>query len=296
MHRRMFPLLALGLAVIVSTSSVAQAPPDLLLPIVRGGSGPMPRITGTQTPTTTASCTRTPTATATCTRTTTPTPEATATLTNTSAPTNTPTITATPTQTSTPTVTSTPSRTTIPVGTSTATVLEDLLLNGDFEEGAVYWVEPSDDAELIQEGVGTSGSWGAKLGGRAGAEDSIVQEVDMPADAQRAFVIFWVKITNPEPTGEAHSRLSLTLSRSDASFPTSLGEYDNTDAPTDWEWRSSGDIDVTPYLGQSVRVVAAAQTEGLTTFYLDDIAACPVGRGLEETQPSEEQKTVERTD
>ena len=271
MHRRMFPLLGLGLAVIVSTASGAETPAALLLPIARGGSGPMPRVTGTQTPTTTASCTRTPTATATCTRTTTPTPEATATLTNTSAPTNTPTITATPTQTSTPTVTSTPSRTTIPVGTSTATVLEDLLLNGDFEEGAVYWAETSNGVgvELIQEGVGRWGDWGAKLGGRFYSQDAIAQTVHIPADAQLAFVAFSVKMTTLETSTEPHSILVLALYGSDSSFLTLLGQYDNTDTAYLWTRQFSGDL--APYRGQAVIVLAGAQTEGMTTFYLDDI-------------------------
>lgn len=67
MHRRMFPLLALCLAVMVSTSSVAQAPAILFLPVVTGGSTPTVRPTYTRTPTATA--TNTPTTRPTSTRT-----------------------------------------------------------------------------------------------------------------------------------------------------------------------------------------------------------------------------------
>lgn len=151
-------------------------------------------------------------------------------------------------------------------------VLRNILLNGDFGEGARYWVESTNGAVApIQQDVGTGASWGAELGERSGAEDEVSQDVDIRADAQRAIVIFRVKVTDPEPTGEPHSRLSLALIAGDSSFLAPVGQYDNTDAANGWIWLSSGELDVAALRGETVTVAAAAQAEGMTASYLDDI-------------------------
>lgn len=251
MHRSISLLLALILVIFSSMPSSAQGP-ALYLPVIRDEPSPTPRATNTRSPTPTVR------------------PSATTTLTHTSMPTQTPIAVSsnTPTRTSTATPTNAPAVT--PTATTSATVIEQLLLNGDFEQGSVHWGQTSNgiDVALIQEDVGRWSSWGAKLGGRFYAEDAIAQPVYIPTDAQLAFVGFSVKMTTFESTTESHSTLIVSLHANDTSVLSLLGSYDNTDTSYIWTRLYSGDL--TPHRGQTVWVMASVQTEGLTTFYLDD--------------------------
>ena len=188
-------------------------------------------------------------------------------------PTRTPTRTATATRTPTPTSTSTPTSTATPILTPPAPtitpIIEELLHNGDFEQGAKYWEETSNEVgvALIQERGGRWESWGARLGGRVDAEDSIRQAVYIPAYAVYAYAGFGVKITTSESASEARSVLEVRLTGSDGS-PLWHESFDNTDATSYSTHFYSPDL--TAYRGQTVWVAAEATTEGLTTFYLDD--------------------------
>lgn len=258
-YRGWLALLAFALLLAVLAPHAQGAGGSLYLPCIVAPDGsngapltatPRP---ATKTPMPTATHTPRPVASAT------PTVEASATPIRTA--TRTATATGTPTHTSTLTPT--------PPSTGTPTV-EQLLLNGDFEQGAVYWEQASNGVgvELIQEGVGRWGSWGAELGGRFYAEDGIRQAVYIPADAQLAFVGFSVKMTTLESASEVRSVLGGGLTHSDGSVLCWLGFYDNTD--TAYIWNRLYSPDLTTYRGQTIWVAAAAATEGLTTFYLDD--------------------------
>lgn len=200
----------------------------------------------------------------------TPMPPASATPTVEASATPTPTRTATATRTPTATSTSTPNLT--PPAPTITPIYVWLLHNGDFVRGAAYWEQESNgDAALIQEGVGTSESWGAKLGGRPNAEDRIRQLVYIPDVAQHAYMWFSVMMTTEESASEARSVLRVGLTRSDGSPLCEFGFYDNTDTANAWDYIYSPDL--AAYRGQTVWVAAVATTEGLTTtFYLDDFA------------------------
>lgn len=234
-HRGWLVLLALALLLVALAPHVQGAGGDLYLPcIVAPGDSPGVPPTATNTPRPPESAT--------------PTVRASATSTRTQTPTRTATATRTPT-------TGGP---------------QQLLLNRDFEQGAVHWEQETSGLypDLIMEDVGRWSSWGARLGGRYNAEDSISQTVYIPADAQLAFVGFAVQMTTFEGSAPPRSTLNVSLYQGDTLFLCSLGSYDNTDATYMWRQLYSGDL--TPYRGQTVTVRASVQTEGVTTFYLDD--------------------------
>ncbi|MBI2565898.1 MAG: YbhB/YbcL family Raf kinase inhibitor-like protein [Candidatus Schekmanbacteria bacterium] len=137
-------------------------------------SSPTPQ-PGTATPTPTRTITATPSATATATATTT---SATATATATTPA-------GTPTQPS-PTATST-----APTPTPTPGELQDLVVDGGFEERSPLWKWQDDDTTTIFQGDAHSGQYRAWLGIITNGDDWLWQDVAVPANVESARLSFW---------------------------------------------------------------------------------------------------------
>ena len=251
----------------ISVASVAAQGSRVLLPLVlrsgESGTTPLPTV-AVPTATHSAIPSSTPTATVS--------PTLTASPTVTTSPTRTATATMTPTATSSATATQPPSGPTVTPEPTPETVLEQLLLNGDFEDGSIHWGQVSNgyDVNLIKDDVGQYYSWGAELGGRFGAEDFLVQFTTIPSDAILAWVAFDVKMKSFESSDTPRSAMLASLIDSSGNVLASLGYYDNTMTSYLWTRKYSGDL--TEYRGRIVGVAFLAVTEGLTTFYIDDVS------------------------
>lgn len=251
----------------ISVAPVAAQGGRILLPLVlhsgESGTTPLPTVA---VPTATHSTipNSTPTATVR--------PAVTASPTVTTSPTRTATATVTLTATSSATATQPPSGPTVTPEPTPETVLEQLLLNGDFEDGSVHWDQVSNgyDVNLIKNDVGQFFSWGAELGGRFGAQDLLVQFATIPSDALLAWVAFDVKMKSFESSDTPRSAMLASLIDSSGNVLASLGYYNNTMTSYLWTRKYSGDL--TEYRGRIVGVAFLAVTEGLTTFYIDDVS------------------------
>ena len=217
----------------------------------------------------------------------TPTPEPTATPTSTFTPTPTPTATFTPTPT--PTATSptvTPSPTDVvssptPTPTPTASVgpteppflCQELVEDGDFEAGkTASWVEsPYGVIYERKDGAIThSGTWAAWFGGYANANDTLYQTLNLPADADRIVVSYWVYVYSDQEDIAGRLRVQMRteggVSLEDINTWTSIHPR--------FVWMHV-QRDVTALRGHKVRLFFHGTTTAAGThtgFFVDDVS------------------------
>jgi len=223
-------------------------------------------------PTLTYTATRTtvpPTATPTPTRTAIP-PTATQTATGTRVlPTDTPTRTPTGVPgTATPTLTATrpvetPTLSPTPTGTLPPGCV-DLLVNGDFESGAL---PPWSSSGAVGVGPGRVSAHGAWLGGTNNATGELVQSVTIPAGASPVRLEFWWMVESEvEQPADA-----LWVLLQQPGGPVWLRTWRAVSPFGQWHLDA---LDLTAYAGQTIAVTFLVNTDGQvpSTFRIDDVS------------------------
>jgi hypothetical protein len=154
-----------------------------------------------------------------------------------------------------------------------------LLADPSFEDGAsdtAWYKHCSNGYSLITSSSAHTGTYKLSMGAHNSDDDIVSQLVTVPADAASAQLFFYLKITTNETT---HPYDYLYVRVWDASGPpgtlqATLATYSDANAATYSNWTLVGPIDLSAYIGQTVRIGFESVTDAsyTTSFYLDDVA------------------------
>ncbi|MDH7486816.1 MAG: hypothetical protein QHJ81_11135 [Anaerolineae bacterium] len=147
----------------------------------------------------------------------------------------------------------------------------DLLLNGDFEQGPSRpdpWVlggftEVSDQRPH-------SGHFGVWMGDYQNADDTLYQQVTLPADAGTAELRYWWSMHSVDDIETPYDYLYVTLQAADGTPLAVLETLDNTAVRDVWTQAS---FDLSDYRGLSLRIHfrCTGNEQFNTGFFLDDV-------------------------
>jgi chitodextrinase len=154
--------------------------------------------------------------------------------------------------------------------------LVNRLLNPGFEAGAQAWVDSAANGyPLITtylNPVDVANSWYAWLCGYNNCQDTLYQDVTIPADAQSATVQFkyWVQTTETARL-TAYDQILIGVSSPTGTGANKSWTLSNLDATGGWV--QSPSYDVSAFRGQTIRLEFSATTDGsfATDFLLDDV-------------------------
>lgn len=152
----------------------------------------------------------------------------------------------------------------------------EVLVNGGFESGrGVGWTESSSgNYQLVTSsgGLARTGSWWAWLGGFDNLNESVTQEVAIPADAQDARLTFWYRIATDEASSFEYDVLRITVV--DAANGATLTETRLSNMNAAGAYLQAASHDLTPYRGRAVRVSFASTLDASlpTSFHIDDVS------------------------
>jgi hypothetical protein len=151
----------------------------------------------------------------------------------------------------------------------------NLLLNPGFESGATVWAQASTGGRsLISSSTSNSshaGSYYAWLGNANSVTDTLDQSVTIPANAWSASVDFWYRITTNDGTSTVYDTLEVALYSATGTKLATLQTLSNRSATA--SWLKSSSVDVSAYIGQTVRLrfTARSDSSGTTDFFVDDV-------------------------
>ncbi|HEY2345490.1 MAG TPA: protease pro-enzyme activation domain-containing protein [Xanthomonadaceae bacterium] len=147
------------------------------------------------------------------------------------------------------------------------------LKDGGFEAGSTAWTISPTTARTNDSSQAHAGSWYVALGGVTGEKTHHIQQgVTLPASAASATLSFYVDITTAETTTTAaNDVLSVQVTDTSGNLLATLATYSNLDATDGYALKS---LDMTPYVGQTVRVKFLATNNGSlpTTWAIDDVS------------------------
>ena len=149
----------------------------------------------------------------------------------------------------------------------------NVLNNPGFESGATAWSQQSSGnfALITNQAGARSGSWFAFLGDGHNLTETLSQDFVVPATQAR--LSFWYRIGTEEGTGAEFDVLTVSLvNPGTGGVLTNLLTLSNRN-PTS-EWTSTGNIDMSAFAGQTVRLRFQAVTDGSlsTDFLIDDVS------------------------
>ncbi|MFN5029209.1 MAG: C10 family peptidase [Burkholderiales bacterium] len=150
------------------------------------------------------------------------------------------------------------------------------IANSGFEQGRSVWSEQSATGALIVSSLrdALSGGWHARLGGSNNANDVLFQTFTVPSAGATVNVNFWYKISTAEPasTGAVDTLKVELWNSSGTSRLAAFRTFSNLDFSSIWQKTPA--FDLTPFKGQTVRLVLTASTDASnsTSFLLDDFA------------------------
>jgi len=172
--------------------------------------------------------------------------------------------------------------------TATVTILPEpgpcegnLVTNGGFEDEWTGWMAGFGAPRIA--GPGHSGDSSLLLGilpdePDAGRYDIAMQDVDIPADAHEAWITFWVNVGNEDPDIGANVFVANVISMDGAA-------HNMMETVDSHGWRHAL-ADLTPYIGETVRLMfgAANNGDGVGPLwaYVDDVEICVSRCGPEE--------------
>lgn len=145
------------------------------------------------------------------------------------------------------------------------------IVNGGFEEGGVGWQQSSAGGyTLISDFHPHSGQLGAYLAGGNNADDTLSQQVVLPAAAVSITLTAWWAIATEEAE-IGFDRLTASVRRPDGAALAELWTIDSSAAVNVWD---QTEMDLTAYRGQTIVMQFRATTDASnpTDFYLDDIS------------------------
>ncbi len=155
------------------------------------------------------------------------------------------------------------------------------IANSGFEQGRSVWSEQSATGALIFNSPrdALSGGWHARLGGSNNANDVLFQTFTVPSASATVNVNFWYKISTAEPasTGAVDTLKVELWNSSGTSRLAAFRTFSNLDFSSIWQKTPA--FDLTPFKGQTVRLVLTASTDASnsTSFLLEDFATVTGG-------------------
>ncbi len=189
-----------------------------------------------------------------------------------------------PSPTAEPTATD-PGETITPVPTSTPPPSEEVIVNGDFEQGHVAWIEQAGSGTIIHDHWRDpyEGSWIAWFGGYTNSLDILTQVVHIPTDtANTQTLTFYLYVESTDNPQVAYDFFYLRfLNMEGAPLSSDLLIADNTTAPLDWTFQQISLVGFSDLAGQDIQV----QFEGtgdyseITNFCIDIVSFNIVGGG-----------------
>ena len=161
---------------------------------------------------------------------------------------------------------------------SAAGVTSASIANGDFEQGATVWSQAGSQLLYNDPARSHGGYWLAWLGGYNSGTDTLSQVFTVPSNASSVGLRFWYNITTSDGTSSRYDLMTVDVhnAATGAKLAT-LGSLSNVDATSGWVQSSS--LSLTPYRGQSIRLVFNAVTDSSnpTSFYIDDVTLTSIG-------------------
>jgi len=152
----------------------------------------------------------------------------------------------------------------------------EVITDGGFEQNGVGWTQqPSpplpSGMSLIDSFYPHTGTLGAYLAGRSGANDLLSQQVTLAAGADSITLDLWWALDTQE-TGGAFDYLYVALYNASGALIAPLLTVDNTTAEN-WVWANPS-FDLTSYAGQTVTVRFTATNDNAnpTAFFIDDVS------------------------
>ena len=159
----------------------------------------------------------------------------------------------------------------------------NLVLNPGFESGSSGWTMSSTGNYVVIYTDGAhahSGNGYAWIGGDASSTDTISQDVTIASDVQQAYVQFWYEIATQETSTTAADTMQVTVTDLSSGATSTLASFSNLNATTGWA--QSGQLDVTPYRGRTVRLSfsGTSNTSLNTNFFIDDVSLVAVASSV----------------
>jgi chitodextrinase len=150
------------------------------------------------------------------------------------------------------------------------------LINPGFEDGAVAWTQSTANGYPVITALvnppDVANSWYAWFCGYNNCNDTLYQDVFVPADAQSAYVQFsyWIK-TSETAVISVYDSMLIRVSSTIGATPARIWSLSNLNASTGWVL--SQPYDVSAFKGQTVRLQFSATTDAslATDFYVDDV-------------------------
>lgn len=161
--------------------------------------------------------------------------------------------------------------------TSAIGTITNLLVNGDFESSESSWSKSSSNNSSIiydDSTLSHGGSGFAMLGGYDDGNDTLYQDITIPADASAVTARFWYRIVTKETnTTTAYDTIQLILKKpSTGVLLQTLTTLSNLNATGSY-WAQSPQFDLSSYKGQAIRMQFTASTDNsnVTFFLVDDV-------------------------
>ena len=145
-----------------------------------------------------------------------------------------------------------------------------LLLNGDFEQGAVAWTESSSSGaplilhiDALDDMITHGGEWAAWLGGLDSENSAITQEVTVPAD--RPYLAYYYLLNSSDECGFDFGRVLINgqVAKSyDLCQDSNMSDF------------GRGVVDLSDHVGETVALEFRAVTDGsrVSSLFVDDVA------------------------
>ncbi len=147
----------------------------------------------------------------------------------------------------------------------------NLLQNPGFEAGRSGWLA-SDLNKVVENTLGRTGSWRARLGGSTVVtSDQLWQDVAIPANVTSATLSLFVQVSTDDVSTVVHDTLQIQIRDVHNGVLRALGTLSNLDAGGAYVQKS---YDLTAFKGQTTRIYLVADSNlGLATnFFVDDLA------------------------
>ena len=148
----------------------------------------------------------------------------------------------------------------------------EVIQNGGFETGDfLHWSTQGNPQ--VTDFISYEGTYSALIGGENEADDTLYQEVFVPASATSAILSYRWRIISYEPLGGVYDYLYVEVRDIYGATLASLETLDNSFAQADWQQTS---IDLKGYpqlLDQPIFIVFHGTTDDVnpTSFYVDDV-------------------------
>jgi hypothetical protein len=162
-------------------------------------------------------------------------------------------------------------------GTGTCSEWRDILKNGNFEGGHTIWVEGPATEKSICNTIPMpfkEGTWSSCFGQHDNRQQTLAQQVTLPAMTSRLRLRGWRCLVSSETDGTVHDTLTIrvTAVNDDTAVIADLGTWSNKDAGStcQWFWFDPPPVDASSSPPTAtLRFASTLDTAHVTSFYLD---------------------------